>query len=149
MNAFLHYHSLICKYSINEISQNASSGDILCYVFNHFGPGQFTISHRSKQLDTYNAQDIDGFAELFAIDAEIFMEVGDTEPVMQGRDEIRERYEKMFRENPQNKSTLKGRIVQGDYVIDHEWITRREDPFSIVAIYEVQAGKIARAWFLR
>jgi hypothetical protein len=85
----------------------------------------------------------------FAKDAEIFMNVGDTEPAIKGRGEIHERYGKMFTENPQNKSTLMGRMVQGNFVFDHEWITGRDSEFKIVAIYEVQAGLIVRAWFVR
>lgn len=102
-----------------------------------------------KQLDTYNAQDIDGFAAVFAEDVEIFSNIGDSVPSMKGREELHARYGKMFKENPQNKSTLKGRMVQGNFVFDHEWITGRDKEFSIVAIYEVQDGFIQRAWFVR
>jgi hypothetical protein len=101
------------------------------------------------QLDAYNAQDIDEFAEVFAEDAEIFMNIGDQEPAMKGREEIRERYGRMFKENPQNKSTLMGRMVQGNFVFDHELITGRENAFRIVAIYEVRNEMIQRAWFVR
>jgi hypothetical protein len=102
-----------------------------------------------RQLDTYNAQDIDGFAAQFAEDAEIFRNIGDTEPAMKGRDAIHAAYGRVFRENPQNKSTLMGRMVQGDFVFDHEWITGRDEDFKIVAIYEVKQGLISRAWFVR
>lgn len=102
-----------------------------------------------RQLDTYNAQDIDGFAALFAEDAEIFMNIGDTEPALRGRDAIHASYSKIFKENPQNKSTLMGRMVQGNFVFDHEWITGRDTEFKIVAIYEVESGLITRAWFVR
>ena len=101
------------------------------------------------QLDRYNAQDIDGFAAVFAEDAEIYMNIGDSIPAMVGRDEIHDRYGKMFRENPENKSILKGRMVQGNFVFDHEWITGRDSEFQIVAIYEVHDGLIVRAWFAR
>ncbi len=102
-----------------------------------------------QQLDTYNAQDIDGFASVFAEDAEIFRNIGDTEPSMKGRDAIHAGYGRIFRENPQNKSTLLGRMVQGNFVFDHEWITGRDTAFKIVAIYEVRDGLITRAWFAR
>ena len=101
------------------------------------------------QLDTYNHHDIDGFSALFAKDAEIFMNIGDAEPSMKGRAQIKERYGKMFEENPQNKSTLMGRMVQGNFVFDHEWITGRDNEFKIMAIYEVENGLIVRAWFVR
>ena len=102
-----------------------------------------------QQLDTYNAHDIDGFAAVFADDAEIFRNIGDAEPSMKGRAAIHAGYGKLFRDNPRNKSTLMGRLVQGDHVIDHEWITGRDDAFKIVAIYEVKGGLITRAWFIR
>ena len=101
------------------------------------------------QLDAYNAQNIEMFADLFAEDAEIFMNIGDEEPGMIGREEIHSRYGKMFIENPQNKSTLMGRMVQGNFVFDHEYITGRSSSVKIVAIYEVQDGLIQRAWFVR
>lgn len=101
------------------------------------------------QLDAYNAQDVDAFADLFAEDAEIFRNIGDEEPYLEGRRKIRKQYKELFKENPQNKSTLIGRIVQGNYVIDHEWITGRAEELKIVAIYEVQNGLIRRAWFVR
>ena len=77
------------------------------------------------------------------------MNQGDTKASMVGREEIRARYGKMFKENPENKSTLVGRMVQGNFVFDHEWITGRNDPFKIIAIYEVQNGLIQRCWFAR
>lgn len=77
------------------------------------------------------------------------MALNETEPAMNGREEIRKRYGKMFSENPENRSTLMGRMVQGNYVFDHEWITGREEPFKIMAIYEVKEGLIQRCWFIR
>ena len=102
-----------------------------------------------RQLDTYNAQDIDGFAAVFAEDAEIFSRLGDAEPSMRGRAAIHAAYGKIFREHPMNKSTLMGRMVQGNVVFDHEWITGRDTEFAIMAIYEVREGLITRAWFVR
>ena len=102
-----------------------------------------------KQLDTYNAQDLDGFTNTFAQDAEVYINLGDSVAGMIGREEIRERYGQMFRNNPGNKSTLIGRMVQGNFVFDHEWITGRENELKIVAIYEVEDGFIKRCWFAR
>ena len=102
-----------------------------------------------KQLDAYNAQDIDAFEEVFAENAEVFRNIGDEKPYLEGRKKIRKEYKELFKENPNNKSTLMGRIVQGDFVIDHEWITGRGNEFEIVAIYEVRGGLIQRAWFIR
>lgn len=102
-----------------------------------------------RQLDNYNAQDLDGFANTFARDAEVFINLGDSVAGIVGRDQIRERYGRMFRDNPGNKSTLIGRMVQGKFVFDHEWITGRENDLKIMAIYEVEEGLIKRCWFAR
>jgi hypothetical protein len=124
---------------------------ILLFVTSHAALAQDTspLEVVQRQLDTYNVQDIDGFAAVFAEDAKVFRNIGDTEPAMKGRDEIHAAYGKIFRENPRNKSTLMGRMVQGNFVIDHELITGRDSEFRIVAIYEVKGGLIARAWFVR
>jgi putative hydrolase of HD superfamily len=102
-----------------------------------------------RQLDNYNAQNLDGFANTFAVDAEVFINLGDSVAGIVGRDQIRERYGRMFRDNPGNKSTLIGRMVQGNFVFDHEWITGRENDLKIMAIYEVEEGLIKRCWFAR
>lgn len=102
-----------------------------------------------EQLDTYNAQDIIGFANTFAPDAEVFVNLGDSVAGIVGREEISKRYGQMFKNNPENKSTLIGRMVQGNFVFDHEWITGRKKPLKIVAIYEVENGLIQRCWFAR
>ncbi|MGB6036325.1 MAG: nuclear transport factor 2 family protein, partial [Cryomorphaceae bacterium] len=70
------------------------------------------------QLDAYNDQDADAFAAVFAEDAKLYLNLGDTEPTMTGRDEIRRRYGAMFEANPENKSTLIGRMTQGNFVFD-------------------------------
>jgi hypothetical protein len=101
------------------------------------------------QLDAYNKQDINAFTNLFAEDAKLYMNLGDTDPTMTGREEIRMRYGAMFKANPNNKSTLIGRMTQGNFVFDHEWITGRDKPIKIMAIYEVVEGKIIRCWFPR
>ena len=107
------------------------------------------LSVAQRQLDTYNAQDIDGFAATFAEQALIFRRIGDAEPSMSGRAEIREAYAKLFKDNPNNRSTLLGRVAEGRYVIDHELITGRGADLRLVAIYEIENGLIQRAWFAR
>jgi hypothetical protein len=101
------------------------------------------------QLDAYNRQDIKSFAATFAENAELFQKIGDTVPAQKGRAAIEARYLQLFQQYPQNRSTLIGRLVQGNYVIDHEWITGRDRELKLIAVYEVIEGKIARAWFIR
>ncbi|MEM9051940.1 MAG: nuclear transport factor 2 family protein [Bacteroidota bacterium] len=110
---------------------------------------QSPLEVAQAQLDAYNNQDIDAFANVFSEDAEVYSNIGDTVPSMIGREEIRKRYGSMFESNPENKSTLMGRMVQGNFVFDHEHITGRSDPFDLMAIYEIKDGKIVRCWFAR
>lgn len=101
------------------------------------------------QLDAYNKQDIKAFAGVFAEDVLVFNKVGDTIPSLKGRPAVEKRYGDLFSKYPKNYSTLVGRIIEGDYVIDHELITGREETLKIVAIYEVKNGFISRCWFIR
>ena len=114
-----------------------------------FSQAQSPLEVAQAQLDAYNNQDIDAFAAVFAEDAEVYRNIGDTIPSMVGRDQIHQRYGSMFESNPDNKSTLMGRMVQGNFVFDHEYITGRNEPFKLMAIYEVEDGLIVRCWFAR
>jgi hypothetical protein len=110
---------------------------------------QSPIEVVQAQLDAYNAHDIDAFAALFAEKAEVYMNLGDTVPAMLGREAVHKSYGAMFATNPNNKSTLLGRMVQGNFVFDHELITGRSGPLQLMAIYEVEQGMIVRCWFAR
>ena len=101
------------------------------------------------QLDAYNRQDAKAFALLFAPDIKIYNKLGDEAPSLVGREAVEKRYADLFARYPKNYSTLIGRMIEGDYVIDHEWVTGRETPVKIVAIYEVKQGLITRCWFIR
>jgi hypothetical protein len=102
-----------------------------------------------KQLDFYNRQDVKSFAAMFAEDVQVFQQLGDSLPSLQGRKSVEKRYGDIFKQFPNNRSTLLGRMVQGDFVIDHEWITGRDKEVRIMAIYEVKDGLIKRCWFIR
>lgn len=107
------------------------------------------LSVVQAQLDAYNKQDVEAFVSVFAPDVKIFNQIGDTTASMTGREAVKKRYADLFAKYPKNYSTLAGRIVQGDFVIDHEVITGREKETRIVAIYEVKNGLIIRCWFIR
>jgi hypothetical protein len=102
-----------------------------------------------RQLDAYNAKDIEALMATYAADAQQFEHPA--KPLASGATQIRERFAARFQE-PNLHAKLIKRIVSGNTVIDHEQVTRTfpEGPgqFELVAIYEVQDGKIARAWFI-
>ena len=107
------------------------------------------IAVAQAQLYAYNKQDAVAFAALFAPDVRVYQQLGDSLPSLIGRAAVQKRYADLFAKYPQNKSTLIGRMQQGNMVIDHEWITGREKDTYMIAIYEIINGLITRCWFIR
>ncbi len=101
------------------------------------------------QLDAYNARDIDAFMACWADDAQYYAHPATL--LASGAAEIRERHIARFRE-PDLFGRLVHRAVIGDMVVDQEVVTRTfadgTGTVEVVAIYEIAAGKIARAWFI-
>lgn len=100
-----------------------------------------------KQLDGYNALNLEAFLEPYADDVEIYSFPNTLR--MKGKEEMRKSYQKYFESTPKLHCELKNRIVQGDTVIDHEYITGVNTPFTAVAIYQIESGKIKKVYFVR
>ena len=102
-----------------------------------------------KQLDAYNAQDLDIYVSFFASDC-VVSGLNDT-PTETSRDAIKARYAKAFAQFPQNKAELKNRIAVGNSVVDHELVIRAPggEQFEIIAIYTFRDGLIARVDFAK
>jgi len=102
-----------------------------------------------RQLDAYNARDVEGILATYANDAQQF-EFPD-KFLATGTAALRERFAARFQE-PNLHAQLLHRTVLGNKVIDHEEVTRTfpEGPgkIQLLAIYEVQDGMIAKAWFM-
>jgi hypothetical protein len=104
-----------------------------------------------RQLDAYNARDIERFLACFAGDARGF-ELGMAQPTMDGRDAIRARYAALFAASPQLHSRVVHRTAFGRAVIDHEHVTGRNgspDVLEIAVVYEVEDGLIRRFHAIR
>lgn len=103
-----------------------------------------------RQLDAYNAKDINALLAAYAPDAQQFEHP--SKLLAAGAEQLRERFAIRFQE-PNLHAKLNKRIVMGNIVIDHETITRTfpegAGSNDIVAIYEVAGGRIARAWFIQ
>lgn len=101
-----------------------------------------------RQLEAYNARDIDAFMRWWAEDCQYY--AFPSTLLASGAAEIRVRHVERFKE-PDLFGTLLTRIVVGNMVVDHETVRRSfpEGPgeVDVVAIYEIEAGKIAKAWF--
>ncbi len=101
-----------------------------------------------RQLDAYNAHDIDAFMACWADDAQYFS-FPDT-LLAQGAQQIRERHLARFQE-PNLHGKLIGRMAVGNMVVDQEIVTRTfpdgTGTVEVIAIYEVEGGLIRQAWF--
>lgn len=102
-----------------------------------------------RQLDAYNAQDLDLFCTFYAPDCVISDLNGAVQQT--GLGEIRARYEKAWALFPQNRAVVLSRIVVGNTVIDHERVSRAPggETFEVAAIYTLRDGLIARVDFAR
>ena len=102
-----------------------------------------------KQLDAYNAQDLDTYVSYFTEDCIVSGLNG--MPTETTREAIKARYAKAFAQFPQNKAELKNRIVVGNTIVDHEMVIRSPggEQVEIIAIYTFRDGLIARVDFAK
>jgi hypothetical protein len=102
-----------------------------------------------RQLDAYNARDIDALMATYADDAQQFEYPATL--LTAGAAQVRERTAARFRESNLHATLIK-RIVMGQVVIDHEEVIRTfpegTGRIELVAIYEVRDGRIATARFI-
>jgi len=102
-----------------------------------------------RQLDAYNARDIDGFMAVWAADAQYFEHPATL--LASGAAAIRARHIARFKEANLFGRLIK-RMVVGNKVIDQEVVTRTfpegTGRIDVIAIYEVKGDKIANAWFI-
>ena len=102
-----------------------------------------------RQLEAYNAKELNALMATYADAAQQFEHPDKL--LASGAAQIRERFAARFKE-PNLHAQLLKRIVAGNVVIDHEVVTRTfpegTGKIELVAIYEVQHDKIAKAWFI-
>ena len=100
-----------------------------------------------RQLEAYNARDIDALLAAYADDAQTFEHPAKL--LASGSVQLRDRFMARFQE-PNLHAALVERVVMGHIVVDHEKVTRTfpEGPGSLelLMIYDVQKGRIAKAW---
>ncbi|MFZ6655377.1 nuclear transport factor 2 family protein [Undibacterium sp. TJN19] len=99
-----------------------------------------------RQLDAYNARDVDAILTTYAPDARQFEFPGKL--VASGHDEIRVRMAQRFLENNLHAKLVRREVI-GHLVIDYEDITRTfpegTGQLEMIAIYEVKDGLIHSA----
>jgi len=104
-------------------------------------------SDEQRQLEAFNARDLETLLSVYAEDAEMFEHP--SKLVARGSADLRDRFSSRFAE-PNLFAKLVHRIIAGDTVVDHEIVTRTfpEGPgtLELVLIYEVRNGRITKAW---
>ena len=97
------------------------------------------------QLDAYNKQDLDAFVNTYADDVVV---TAGGKVAVQGKEALRDRYQKLFAKYPKNHADIAERRTEGESVVmDHEIITGRSpdkpDPWDVGWVrYEVADGLI-------
>ena len=99
-----------------------------------------------RQLEAYNARDLERFAATYSEDIRIFRTPA-VEPAISGQAQLREVYRQRFASTGLHAEIV-SRIVLGNKVIDHERVRGiRETLVEAVAVYEVVDGLITSVWF--
>jgi imidazolonepropionase-like amidohydrolase len=101
-----------------------------------------------RQLNAYNARDLDAFIATYRPDARLYVFPDRLEA--EGHAAMRRIYGPMFANLPDLHAEVPRRIVAGNHVIDQEVVTGLPGGETVraTAIYEVQDGLIARVWFI-
>jgi hypothetical protein len=104
-----------------------------------------------KQLEAFNAHDLEGFLALYADDLEV-AEVPAAAAGSRTKAWLRELYAERFRTSPDLHASAEAQLVSGTFVIQKERIKGRagqSGALDVVVIYQVKAGKIVGLWSVR
>jgi hypothetical protein len=100
-----------------------------------------------RQLDAYNAHDLERFVAEYTDDVRVFRPPA-AEPVVSGKQAFAEHYAKNRFTLPELHAELVNRMVSGNIVVDQESITGLPGGhLAAVAVYEVVGGRIKNVWF--
>lgn len=100
-----------------------------------------------RNLDAYNARDIDAFMSDYADDVKLYAYPNTLQT--EGKSAMRKSYKDWFERVPDLRAFVKKRIVIGNKVIDEEQVTANGKILEAVAIYEVENGKIVKVTFIQ
>ncbi|SHE61369.1 nuclear transport factor 2 family protein [Streptoalloteichus hindustanus] len=100
-----------------------------------------------RQLDAYNAHDLDAFCATYH--PAVVIEDGFGQVVLTGMAELRRSYADRFA-RPDLHAELVGRLAVGPWVVDQERVTGLEvEPVHAIASYLVRDGVIVRVRMVR
>lgn len=101
-----------------------------------------------RQLEAYNARDVEALLACYAPDAEHYQLHGGL--LARGHEQLRPRFLARFAE-PDLRAELLSRSVMAGWVVDHERITRNfpdgRGTVEMLCIYEIESGLIRKASF--
>ena len=104
-----------------------------------------------RQLDAYNAHDVEAFVACYSEDVELF-DLKSSERTGPGHGQLRADYKSLFARSPNIHARVTTRTIVGNMVFDHEIVTglgHNTPVLYAMAIYEVsEEGLIQRAWFV-
>jgi len=98
-----------------------------------------------QQVEGYNARNIDAFLVPYADSVE-FYTFADDKLTLKGKERLRRGYSDFFQKVPDLHCEIKGRLVQGNIVIDKEHLTGLNGKMEVeaIVIYEIESGKIKK-----
>jgi len=101
-----------------------------------------------KQLDAYNARNIDAFLAVYSDSIKIYNHP--KQLTMSGKEQMRAAFSGMFERRKDLHCTLLNRMVLGNTVIDQEYVIfdKNDPPSQVFAMYKVANGKIYEVYFI-
>jgi hypothetical protein len=110
----------------------------------NFNPEGFA----QRQLDAYNARDIEGFIREYTEDVIVYR-LPSSEPILVGKAAFAAHYRDNRFNLPNLHAELANRMVFGNKVIDHERVLGvGNEPMEVAAIYEITSDGISKVWFV-
>jgi imidazolonepropionase-like amidohydrolase len=100
-----------------------------------------------RQVNAYNARNIDAFLATYSDDVEIYDYNGKL--LMKGHEQMRGSYSGFFTQTPNLYCEIVKRMVMGNKIIDQEKVRANKEFIYGVAVYEVSRGKIKKVTFIQ
>jgi imidazolonepropionase-like amidohydrolase len=100
-----------------------------------------------QQLNAYNAHDIEAFLAPYSDIVALYDLNGKL--LTKGKEQMRQQYSGYFSKSPDLHCQILNRMVQGNTVIDQEYVTiTGRKPFGGIAVYKIENGKISTVHFI-
>jgi len=94
----------------------------------------------ARQVDAYNASDLEGFLACYA--PEVVIRAGDGTVLNEGLDAMRRTYAEWFGSLPGLRAEIVTRVVRGSWVVDDEHVTATDLDVRALVAYRVRDGLI-------